>query len=259
MKINYIIAMYLGNRRNASSDDSLMYLEEHLKFLESLDENSPVKNIVFSINMDVSDQQATATAIQLIKQASLDVEFQIKIRPNSGYSYGNWNETLIEYRDRGFDYHFLIEDDYMPVNGQFYLPFLNEMKDEVAFVCLKMEPDGFLGYPSHPGISNGLISNDAVRQVYNATGAVFQLNRDKNSYAGAVNSQVSMTNLITFCGLKWAGVSDEISKPFWDISYGLWERADGPLPPVIVPIGVDLTQPMVKPDMMQPIFSVEEA
>jgi hypothetical protein len=262
VKINYIVAMYFGERRFSPVTGKFDYLLAQLDFVKSLSPGSPVSNIVFSVNID--NETSQSQILEIIKSAELSIDHQVIFRENSGFSYGNWNDVLIRYRHHDFDYHFLIEDDYVPRTPQFYVPFVDEMIPGVGFVCQRQEPDGFLGFQSHPGVANGLISTEALRKTYSIFGRVLWVDPDKTSYIGAVSSQVFMMNLVSNSGFTWTEISDDYSKPFWDIHYGLWERGSGKLPPVIIPIGVDLDQEhfkaegLVNPDWFVTEFGTKE-
>ena len=72
------------------------------------------------------------------------------------------------------DYYFLIEDDYIPISKDFYEPFLNLMTDTNVFVCCYKNYIWQNPTRQHPAISNGLLKNEACKNVFNKHGLLFQ-------------------------------------------------------------------------------------
>jgi hypothetical protein len=216
--------------------ESMIFLDEQIKFAESINDHNPIKKIIFSIN---DGGEAPREKIEKkIRSSNISVNYDISYRDNSGYSYANWNETMIKNLDAGFDYHFLMEDDYIPVNADFYQHFVELMDDKIAFVCLKTSENGFMGHQRHPTMSVGMMRNDVAKAVFDSKGTVLYVDSG-NSYWDAEQSQIHMMDYVISSGFDFAGISDEISKPFWDNSLGLWQRG-GHLQPIIIPIGVEL-------------------
>jgi hypothetical protein len=239
MKINYIIAMYLGTRRAYVDTTGFTFLQYQLNYLQSLDENSIISNVVFSINDDGFANREEVENI--ISSKGLKVKYQIKYRPNVGFSYGNWNETLAEYKDMGFDFHFINEDDYVPYVENWLDPFLKEFEDNVGFVCLKKSWEGFHGYRIHPTMSAGLISNEAVIKTQEIFNSILWVHPHSTQYGQAEESQLHMMDNLELCGFTWRGVSEDYSKPFVHATLGSIERSANPIyPPLLVPIEINI-------------------
>lgn len=238
MRINYIIATYFGKRRSYhDTEDKFIFLKEQIKFFESIPEDSPIDNIVFSINDDGSVPRKKIE--EKIYSSKIQKSFDILYRKNVGYSYANWNENLIRYKDAGFDYHFLMEDDYIPTSPYFYIPFLNLMGEKIPFVCLLASESGFMGHQRHPTMSVGMMRNKEAKEIFEAKNNVLFVHPGQD-YSSAEESQIHMMDYFNEMGYDFVGISDNIRKPFWDNSLGLWERG-GTDNPLIIPIGVDLT------------------
>jgi hypothetical protein len=237
VKVNYILAMYFGERRSYDrTQDRLEFLRTQLTFLENIPPDSAICHVVFSINE--SDDIPREEIERLIREASLPIEYLIRYRPNIGYSYANWNEVMIELRDRDFDYHFLMEDDYVPTSPYFYQPFIDLTTEKIPFVCLKASENGFMGHQRHPTICVGLIRCKEAIETLNRVGSILWIHPGQD-YRSAEESQIHMMDNFNRIGYDFTGIPDNVRKPFWDNSLGLWERG-GIDPPIIIPIGVSI-------------------
>jgi hypothetical protein len=239
MKINYIIAMYFGPRRSyGAGQDKFIFLKEQIRFLSELPKDSDIIHAVFSINEieEVSREEIE----RIVKASNIRIPYEIRYRPNVGYSYANWNEVLIEYRNKDFDYHFLIEDDYIPTNPYFYNIFVELMAEKIPFVCMLASEHGFMGHQRHPTICIGLIRSKEAYEVLENKGSVLCIYPGQ-TYTFAEQSQIHMMDYFNEMGHGFVGLPDNIRKPFWDNSIGLWERG-GFDPPVIIPIGIDISE-----------------
>lgn len=171
--INYIVACYVGKRRNALADP-LMYVKNHIKWLESA---IGVNNAIFVFNdANKFNFNLQKEAIELIKEAG----HEYIVRPNMNMSYGAWSAGLKHIiNDKKYKYSFLIEDDYIPSNRDSLNYFLNEMTYKTGFVASFYQTPNVVGQTrnrfNHAAISNGLISHNAIRTSISDIENIFML------------------------------------------------------------------------------------
>jgi len=150
-----------------------------------------------------------------LKQLAIDLTNTITtmqtrtiFRPNGGFSYGGWNDVIASDIQNGIshDYHFLLEDDYLPTRPDFYKHFINRMDENCPFVCCKLSPPewGKL-YPERP---DGMIRENACRQVYLRYGEVFTTNRTLE-YPAGWDTQINYMNNYGAEGFVLRDISDE--------------------------------------------------
>lgn len=181
--IHYIISVYAGLRANRHvnlklGQDPLYFVKQHLEMIKSL--SLPlIEKITFVIspseNRDID--QSIVDYIEKFKIQNLDIKFVIDsfIRSdNDFHSYGCWNHAMIKNIDENLNF-FLIEDDYLPNCDDFYLPFLEKMSDDVAYVCQWWTTGASHESPHkkninrtgvHAAISNGLMNISVARAHY---------------------------------------------------------------------------------------------
>ena len=209
MKINYVACFYFGQRRQYRYlSDNFLFIKEHLNFLSTLPEDSAIQKATFVINDDgVTSQQYIN---ELIDSYNLNLKIALIWRGNVGYSYAAWQEGVLSNMNDGFDYHFLIEDDYIPVGDKFYQPFIDSYNDKTAFSAVLV---WFSDGKDFPSISNGLLSNDKCLNIYSKYNKIFDLVIGSD-YFDAEKTQVSFLNLFKGEGFNLQQIDDEISKPF---------------------------------------------
>lgn len=232
-KINYIVAFYFGSRRCYQDRvDKYIFLRKQLEFLKKCVCNEIVAaTLVF--NMDENSEIEIINKI--ISNYGLEINLHIIFRNNMDFSYGAWNDGVLLTYGLGYNYHFLIEDDYIPTDINFYIPFLNKINNQTCFACVKVFDDPV----RHPAISNGLLSNNAVVKVLKNKTNIIPLNaiHDENSYANAENSQKFMMNYFEEIGFNFTEIDEIYSKPFLNaekniVFYGGSETP--PLQPIII-------------------------
>ena len=109
----------------------------HCKFLS----NNKIPNlnkIQFVINEGggTSSKQLLADVKEIIDWYNLDIN--VMLHDNTNHSYGAWNAGLknLILQDTKSKYCFLCEDDYVPTDKDFYLPFFNKFKEnKYGYVC----------------------------------------------------------------------------------------------------------------------------
>jgi hypothetical protein len=208
MRINYIPVFYFGTRRTNNPKDKYYFLKKHLDFLQELEEDSPIEaTLVFNVSSSTDEPEAN----EIISHYNFKIPFETTFRENSGYSYAGWNHALRLNIPHNYDYSFLIEDDYIPSNKNFYLPFIEQIEDDTSFVCTKMYLE-----PLHAAISNGLIHGKSVKKVFEAHNRVLDITPG-DSYSSGEQSQVKFLSLFQALGLKLTELSEEFEKPFLNI------------------------------------------
>ncbi len=168
--ISYIVACYMGERRQDHSSDihstPLDYIKNHIKWLETA-ENVGKALFVFNDSSYIKFSKQNE-AVELVIKAGHDYI----IRDNIDFSYGAWEEGIKRIiKDDKYDYSFLIEDDYIPSLPSMLEFYLEPMDDNIAFVA------SFYKHKNNPhaAISNGLISHKAVKETISEDKEIFQL------------------------------------------------------------------------------------
>lgn len=173
--IHYLVCFYFGERRSKLfnyefNKNKLFCLENHVNFLKTC--GNKIKEATFVVNGTVPEG-----FYEYLNSNTLEnVKINIKLRENIGYSYAAYNEIITENLKNYInpDYYFLIEDDYIPISKDFYEPFLNLMTDTNVFVCCYKNYIWQNPTRQHPAISNGLLKNEACKNVFNKHGLLFQ-------------------------------------------------------------------------------------
>lgn len=220
-RVNYIVANYIGPLRTYAhyqdlfNKDPLCFFRKHLDFLQTV-HNPDQISTTFVFNDDIDP---------VIKRQLDDYypyKFEVLYRKNSGFSYGIWNDTIIKHLNI-YDYFFLIEDDYIPVDKNFIEPFRERCVGNTAFVCGLVEEASLERFPGHvsesdgrfpfPSISNGLLSAAACREVFNKHGTVFKINY-RSDYQSAYTNQIQFCKHFTDMGYGITDILDEYSSPY---------------------------------------------
>jgi hypothetical protein len=171
MRIHYVIGCYLGPRRSKENSDPFCHIKQHLRFLKK---NKWLAD-KFTIVCNESNTSLDKKIPEIIKTYQMPMVMDLIYRENTGGSYAAWEQAVIKNL-KGFDYHFLIEDDYRPVSPTFLQPFLQTFDDNTAYVCQLFTSVGCVANgKKHPAIANGLLSNEASRNVYQEYGKLFNL------------------------------------------------------------------------------------
>lgn len=165
MNIHYVVAVYLGPRRLNHGLDPFHFTRQHLKFLQ----NSNCTQVTFVCNQ--YEYQYDKWLPIIVHEANLPMPANVVFRNNIDCSYGAWEYAVIQQINQNFDYHFLIEDDFIPTNQNFAHHFIQKMKPNVAYTCSKL----FL-HPLHPAVSNGLLSHQIAQKMFQEKRKIFKLN-----------------------------------------------------------------------------------
>lgn len=218
--IHYVVAIYLGKRRNVYLNRILAeyphrLIKMHLNALGTI--NVPlIKKVTFVISPCGNPElEAKMCDYAKTKKNSLvDVEVDAYVAPDNNYwSYSSWDYCMNKNIDDGMDF-FLIEDDYAPTKGEFYMPFVNKMSDSVAYVsqfCTTVENGRY-----RASISNGLMNYNAAKKHYRTFGQCLHLppyTGRKRTNAGVIGQILFLDN---FKGLGYSigDISDDYHQPF---------------------------------------------
>ena len=219
-KVNYIVANYIGPLRaydhyqDVFRNDPLCFFKKHVEFFKNEYVSGDITpTYVFNDDIDNNIRKELDTY-----QETVDIIY----RKNSGFSYGIWNDTIIKHLNN-YDYFFLIEDDYIPVDKNFIEPFRERCVGNTAFVCGLVEEASQERFPGHvsesdgrfpfPSISNGLLSAAACREVFNKHGTVFKINY-RSDYQSAYTNQIQFCKHFTDMGYGITDILDEYSSPY---------------------------------------------
>lgn len=215
--VHYIVCFYLGRRKSKKfnsiiDQDSLYFLKKHLDFLQNC--GPEVTEATFVVNGDVPEQ--------FVKYAHDNAPKNVKInvvgRTNHGFSYGAWNDVIVNNLKKGnrHNYYFMIEDDYIPTKPDFYKPFIAKCNSETPFVCCKTLASP-LDNTIHPAISNGVIYGPTCEFMLMKCNNIFNVpntNLITNSYDVAYLIQTYYLTHFVQEGFKFTDISDDYCFPF---------------------------------------------
>lgn len=216
--INYVVSIYVGNRGNAAvnslTNDPTYMAKRHIDALSNL--SVPlIKRATFVVSPS-SDRERDNAAVDFItsysdKMNGIEMDAFIGYN-NDNHSYGSWNFAMTKYLDDGMDF-FLIEDDYFPTKDEFYVPFIEQMSDDVAYVSQLYIHNR--EHRKHAAISNGLMSIKAVRRHYGEFGCCINIKLpEKKVYDAGVYTQLYFLKGLEDLGYKMRDVSTKYCHPF---------------------------------------------
>lgn len=146
--VNYIVTFYCGKRRMYNSETPCIdFANSHINFIN---ENMPNIGLV-SFVISKCNCPIDSSLITFIEKQNKNFNYEVIVRENKGISYGGFYET-IKKNHQNFEYSFIIEDDYIPVQENFINFFQQKMDTNTVYVCS-------LYRNKHASICNGLISN----------------------------------------------------------------------------------------------------
>ena len=155
MRINYIIATWNG-RRVKPAVDMIYYkkvLNNHIKQINN------VRNNISQITIMKPLSKVNNSYYDIPE----DNRIQIVDCENKYFSYGQWLTALKRYVD-DFDYHILIEDDYVPACDNFDEKLI-DLYEEGTYLCSLAGDDKSFNLPFHCRISNGIISSKTIKKI----------------------------------------------------------------------------------------------
>ena len=220
-KITYLVCCYFGPRSNVKynsilQENKFFFAEKHLEFLKSY-KNNDIEKIIFVVNKTANDDvdEITSYFSEKIKEISDDIEFVLLFRDNRYFSYGAWNDAIVEDLQSENDessYYFCLEEDYIPSSSDFLSPFIDRCNEQTPYVCCKAITN-HLNYIDHPSISNGLYLKSSCKKVYDKNKFVFLVDGD-NSYQNAWRIQQTFYKPFLDMGYGITDILDSYSSPF---------------------------------------------
>jgi len=232
--INYIVACYLGQRRTPVPHDPANFISAQLDWL---DKNRPgIERVSIVINARNGDDVRTASGI--VKEfMPFYTDIKVYGRPNAGYSYVAWSETIsnsIEAKD-DFSHFVLVEDDYIPGRNDFLEILESRLVDSVGYVCQKVYEAVPGGFPRHTALPHGMLRADAARAVYDTFGTVFGLDPTQH-YVAADTNQRHWMDLLQELGYTFTDTSDVSDTIFCDLDGSMIDIDSGIGDPTFRPI-----------------------
>ena len=184
-EINYIVALYGGNRRWYSGGQKspvLDFLKKHIAFLESNPKHITAATFAISRagrrEQDVLHDDRLISAIDDFKKRTR-LKCFCYLQKNEFASYGAWNKAILrDGQYKNFTHSFLIEDDYIPCRLDFIDFFLQALGSEGynAFAASQIASVVIDNNPViHAAISNGLLDNSIIPTVLKDNSNLFLL------------------------------------------------------------------------------------
>lgn len=228
MRINYVVACYVGMRRNEILDP-YEYIRTHLVLLDRFADHSIAKiSVVLSVDGDEGDSFINFCTNIIEASDYLRNRVDIRLRPNRGFSYAAWHEEILASMN-DFDYFFLVEDDYAPGYSKFYEPFLEQLQNRnIGYCCSKVS----FTHGRHAGMSSGMMRADVARIVVDKFGAAFLIDPNTTQYGVGEWSQIHFLDLMEQAGFTFNDPSHLVSTPFLDIFKNIMDHGNpkGPCP-----------------------------
>jgi hypothetical protein len=224
-KINYFLASWSGPRLHCDAED---YLHGHLDKLNNTSHNLSQVSIGCPENPDISPSYLK----WLDSLESLDDGTPIVVyhMPNEGLSYGQYSYMFDKCRDQ-FSHYILMEDDYLPVAGNFDTILADWFDDlhaseNCGFLCgLVLKPNNRHNRPCdyiHAAVSNGITNNEVLNTVWNKFGRL-----PSQKVKGKKPEQVVFSQGFTACHYKLCDVLERYRCVFHKADRGiLWSFGD---------------------------------
>lgn len=216
--INYVVALYVGQRGNGAvsslTKDPTYMAKRHLDVLSSL--NVPlIKKATFVISPSPSHEE-DLQALEFIQENKVslnEIEVDAFIGQNNhNHSYGSWNFAMNKHINDGMDF-FLIEDDYFPSRDEFYMPFIEKMNDRIAYVSQLYTHNR--EQRKHAAISNGLMNYVAAKKHHEEFGNSISIEiPNKKPYDVGVYTQLNFLKGYEGIGYRMDDVSEKYCHPF---------------------------------------------
>jgi hypothetical protein len=186
--VNYVVALYLGKRRNGMVQDCMdkdpfYLLKSHLLAIHRYKMDG-VHKVTFVLNQS-ENVEAEGSIDQVFSEyrdlcSKKDIEIELIKNPdNSHISYGAWHHGVLNgLSDQRTKHFFLLEDDYVPCCDNFHHPYVDRSAPDISYVCQLWTPPSPEPKTIHSGrvaITNGLLNADLSRIVFEKYGRCFML------------------------------------------------------------------------------------
>lgn len=202
MNIHYVVAFYLGDRETKSCDillkkDRYHYVKKHIENLNKykLDDITEATFVIIRYDKDIDEGVK-----KIIEDYPCKIPIKLLYRKNGGGSYTAWDAAIQSVLDKDYDYHFLIEDDYVPVADYFYKPFVERFTPNTAYICQ-------FWIDNHASVSNGLFSGKVAKDLKKKFGTIFDCVNNRDDWGGQVLNQVNFLNFAKQAGYTFGDVS----------------------------------------------------
>jgi len=194
VRVNYIVCFYNGVRKCYPQGTPIDYfLDQQIKFLSK--PINHIKGFTFVFNKSGNDGEIIEKATAFCRDSNL--EGKLIVRPNIDGSYGAWEQGIMETY-QNFTHSFLVEDDYIPVCGDFLDYFLGEGDGNTAFVASWVGRSPINPKTPVASISNGLFFNKVIPETLKKHATLFRLVRKRgNAYPPLGRNQRRFLNFIT--------------------------------------------------------------
>lgn len=232
VKTNYVIGCWSGPRQEYPS--GAIFIRTHLEQLQRVKHQLDLVTIGYP-RCEQENPEYTDYMMELEHKGCLEDGTPVDVlrTDNVGLSYGQWYKAYEKYTEQ-FDYYILIEDDYLPVIDHFDSELIEmQRKLSSGYLCgLIFDQSGRYGayYNKHAAMSNGIITSDCFKAIYEKHGSLlFQNNAE---------AQIAFTRLPLTVGHRLDEyISDgKFRSLFWDhekiLIYGKSESAQD----IFVPI-----------------------
>ena len=228
---DYIVSFYLGPRACQKTTESLrrdkfLFVKRHLDFLQSYTKED-MSSSIFIINIDKEkeEQEIRGEIKNILKRYNISCsDLRILFRRNGGYSYGAWNDYITEdcrskfLKHQDKEYYFCIEDDCIPTDQDFFIPFAKKCNEKTPYVCCVIRPDdgdnkiyGESPWPRHAAISHGCFLKQSCLKIYKKYQSVFNIINagDPRKHSLGCENQVYFYNYFFKEGFDMTSIASE--------------------------------------------------
>lgn len=213
--INYIIAAYLGDRRNPDhryEKDKSFLLREHIASLHRL------KHSLSQITVVCSGDDPTGFC-QSIPSAIGTAKVEVLMRENTGMSYGAWSDAFELYREK-FSHYIFTEDDYLFTHDNFDGELLRRLESMpecgmLGGAVYKIDGEALPHMAVCVGICPSVALEAARRNSYSFKQGL-PYDYDSSSIAAGFFGQTSMSYAIVEAGYELKDWLDTWSTAYWD-------------------------------------------
>jgi hypothetical protein len=190
--VNYVVALYLGKRRNGIVQDCIdldpfYLLKSHFLSIHRYKMDGIHKvTFVVSPSENVEAESKLEEVFHQYKDlcSKKEIEYELLINPDNRHiSYGSWHHgVLTGLSDERTKHFFLLEDDYVPCSDNFHHPYVSASQPDVCYVCQMWasNPDPKTAHSGRIAITNGLLNADISREIFQKHGRCFMLDSSRD-------------------------------------------------------------------------------
>lgn len=186
--VNYVVALYLGKRRNGMvqecmDQDPFYLFKSHMLAIHRY-KMEGIHKVTFVLNQseNVEAEEMFDDIFQQYRNlcSNKNIEIELLRNPdNKHISYGAWHHAVLNgLSDERTKHFFLMEDDYVPCSDNFHHPYVDKSGPDISYVCQLWTPPSPQPKTIHSGrvaITNGLLNADLSRKVFEKYGRCFML------------------------------------------------------------------------------------